>query len=945
MRHYLNYFLAAMLLVFASSTIASTVHGEEQIDYAAQVQPILNKYCVGCHNPDDLEGELSLASYADLGKGITDGPAVLAGQPKSSRLFRVIAGLAEPKMPPDELEGPNSDELALLELWIESGAAGPDETGAKVPSLIVPSISSTVAASDRPITALAVSSQTGHSAVARFAHVQLQEPASEKAGHHWQDFPGKVNAISFSRAGDLLVAASGVVGLYGQADLFDVSTGAKLRSIVGHRDTLYDAQLSPDGQMLATASYDGKIMIWDAASGAELKTIAGHNGAVFDIEFDPSGRVLASASADATIKLWNVVTGERLDTLSQPLAEQYTVMFSPDGKYIVGGGADSRIRVWQFVSRDEKQINPLVYTRFAHEGAVTNLEFARDGEVLVSTGADRIVRAWETESYAQSEILTKAPAAIHALAVRTAGDKLLFGLMDGSILAHSVAALTSEPRNRDQPTTPEARATPDSDEALTKLAEQEPNDDFVDAQVIEVPATIRGVVEPSDGGPREDVDYFRFRATAGEQWIIEIKAARKDSKLDSLVEILNSDGQRIERVLLQAVRDSYFTFRGKNSTQSDDFRVHNWEEMQLNEYIYCGGEVSKLWAYPRGPDSGFNVYPGHGNRYTYFGTSGVAHALNEPAYIVEVHQPGESLVPTGLPVFPVYFENDDDPQRRHGADSYVDFTAPADGEYLIKLRDVRGFGGKDFNYELIVRRPQPSFSVSLSFDKGNISPGSGKEFTVNLTREDGFDGAVRIDIDGLPEGFQASTPVVVEAGQVRAFGVVNARLDASQPTSDEIEKIRVVASAEIAGEDVSHDVEWSQQLKLGGQPEIFVQIFPATSDPPKPQTADVWTIPTQPLELTVAPGQTISAIVRAKRKDGFTDRVSFGTLGAGRNLPHGVYVDNIGLNGLMIVNNSNEREFFITADSWVPETTQRFHLRTEQSGNQTTWPVILHVRK
>jgi hypothetical protein len=40
-----------------------------------------------------------------------------------------------------------------------------------------------------------------------------------------------------------------------------------------------------------------------------------------------------------------------------------------------------------------------------------------------------------------------------------------------------------------------------------------------------------------------------------------------------------------------------------------------------------------------------------------------------------------------------------------------------------------------------------------------------------------------------------------------------------------------------------------------------------------------------------------------------------------------------------------EREFFITAAKWVPETTRPFHLRAEVEGNQTSWPVILHVKK
>ena len=86
--------------------------------------------------------------------------------------------------------------------------------------------------------------------------------------------------------------------------------------------------------------------------------------------------------------------------------------------------------------------------------------------------------------------------------------------------------------------------------------------------------------------------------------MLGVTAARSKSKHDSRIEVLDTAGAPLERVVLQAVRDSWFTFRGKDSNQSDDFRVQNWREMELDEYLYAGGEVVKLWHYPRAPDSG-----------------------------------------------------------------------------------------------------------------------------------------------------------------------------------------------------------------------------------------------------------------------------------------------------------------------------------------------------
>ena len=61
----------------------------------------------------------------------------------------------------------------------------------------------------------------------------------------------------------------------------------------------------------------------------------------------------------------------------------------------------------------------------------------------------------------------------------------------------------------------------------------------------------------------------------------------------------------------------------------------------------------------------------------------------------------------GLPVFPVYYANDDDGERGLGADSRVHFTAPEDGSYLVRVTDARGHGGERFAYRLVLRAYQP----------------------------------------------------------------------------------------------------------------------------------------------------------------------------------------------------------------------------------------------
>jgi hypothetical protein len=150
--------------------------------------------------------------------------------------------------------------------------------------------------------------------------------------------------------------------------------------------------------------------------------------------------------------------------------------------------------------------------------------------------------------------------------------------------------------------------------------------------------------------------------------------------------------------------------------------------------------------------------------------------------------------------------------------------------------------------------------------------------------------------------------------------------------------VTIVASAVVEGKMVRKDAISLGKIELADKPEIIARIGPVDAGAEWPVDGD------ELFELFIKPGTTITAKVRIER-NGFKGPVGFGTADAGRNLPHGVFIDDIGLNGLLIVDAQDERMFFITAADWVPETTRLFHLRTESAGNVTSRPVLLHVRR
>ena len=910
--------------------------------YERDIAPILRTYCAGCHNDADREGEFSVETFASLNKGGDKGATLKPGDPESSLLVKLIEGRSKPSMPPKDEPRVPAAELALLRQWIADGAPGPQRDESLLKNLVVPEVAVGRGVA-RPWTAVEYSPDGKILALGTAGRVEFRNASGRRIQRVIDGIPGKVNALHFSADGATLVVAAGITGIDGVAELYSVATGQKLVRFEGHRDAVQDAELSPDGRWLATAGYDRSIRLWKVADHSLVWSNSVHNGAVFDLAFDPSGTVLASASADQTVKLWRVRDGLRLDTLNQPQGDLNRVLFTPDGQHVLAVGADRRIHQWRFVSREAPALNPVVTARFAHEAGIVSMALSRDGRHLVTAAIDRSLKQWRLPELQEVASWTGQSDVVGALAMDHSGDRILVARMDGSVetlalkgdVAVGSAGMGTAKHGPAKASASGRISVSSSAQSLRSpihQAELEPNDGIRRAQPVAIPSETYGRM-----GRPGDVDHFAFQARAGEALTLEVQAARDGSAMDSRLEVLTTSGQPVEQAVLQAIRDSWFTFRGKDSDTVDDFRLQNWAEMELDEYLYANGEVVRLWLYPRGPDSGFKVYPGEGRRQSLFGTTPLSHALNEPAYLVKAYPAGSRPVPNGLPVFRLNYQNDDDPSRLSGTDSMLLFTAPTTGRYLVRVTDTRGFGGgTNHAYRLSVRPQQPEFTVRVDGMNPKVSPGSGREIRFVATRREGFEGPIRIHLDRLPAGFTASTPVEIEAGQIRAVAVLYAAVGAADSMEASDRAVRVSATAQIQGREVRRELGDLGNVQLDAAPKVTVEILPGPDRSVVRQEAG------RPMELLIRPGQTITARVRADRRD-FKSRIELGGEDSGRNLPHGVYVDNIGLNGLLIVEDQTEREFFITAARKARPGTRLFHLRANGDGGQCSQPVLLRI--
>jgi hypothetical protein len=122
----------------------------------------------------------------------------------------------------------------------------------------------------------------------------------------------------------------------------------------------------------------------------------------------------------------------------------------------------------------------------------------------------------------------------------------------------------------------------------------------------------------------------------------------------------------------------------------------------------------------------------------------------------------------------VLAESDDARQGRGpgstSRDPVLSFTAPADGDYRVVIRDLNRRGGPRFAYLLRVLGTEPDFALSLAADRFDSTPGETASVKVTIDRKDGFSDPIEITAEDLPAGLSAR-PATSRPGDATAKSV------------------------------------------------------------------------------------------------------------------------------------------------------------------------------
>lgn len=399
--------LATAAAASAAALPVAELKRDTPVDFGKELYPILKRNCLACHNTTKAKAGLNLESPAAILKGGDSGPGAVAGRSADSLLLKTAAHLEDPVMPPAgnkvNAVDLSAEELGLLKLWIDQGAAG-DAATAETPVV-------------------------------------------------WRGFPSSaapVAAAAVSPGGILVAAARG-----NQVELTELATGVSLGILSdpkldemdlyrGRAATDRDAVMAvafASEDVLATGGYR-TVRLWRRAAYRPLReSLVLPEPAV---SVATAGTLAASGDATGRIMVWDTASEKpEAVELKDQASPVRALALSPDRKFLVSAAEDKGVRVWALAERS-------VVFRAESPVGVAALAFAQNGTLLAAAGADGVLRLYpfspdsppaEATPLREVRLGDKAPAFLTTL--DPIGARVLWG--SGDAVLHLLDASTGQP--------------------------------------------------------------------------------------------------------------------------------------------------------------------------------------------------------------------------------------------------------------------------------------------------------------------------------------------------------------------------------------------------------------------------------------------------------------------------------------------------------------------
>ena len=254
----------------------------------------------------------------------------------------------------------------------------------------------------------------------------------------------QVRSVDVGPGGRLEINPDGTLlampaGAGNEVAIFDAATLVERRRLRGHTQTVWGIRFSHDGDLLASASWDGTAIVWNLATGDRQEQLHGHATSVFDLGFSPDDDTLYTASLDQQLLAWDL-DGDRHLLPRRSIAEPATSNIPGYSTYYVPDSAppgdavayvnpsqndgDEQTGTVQWLDVTTRRAGQVVDT--GHPG-IGGHAWRPDGRRFATAGQDGFVRVWDWHSEALVTERQVAGATLVGLDYTGDGTRLVVG--------------------------------------------------------------------------------------------------------------------------------------------------------------------------------------------------------------------------------------------------------------------------------------------------------------------------------------------------------------------------------------------------------------------------------------------------------------------------------------------------------------------------------------